>query len=369
MMARLRWKESKDVYKPSKKNLREFLEEKQQRLPDSSQRNIESLYREISSEPMTVFVERQAEAKLIHHLSIDRYNETGGVVVGEAYFCQKTRKHYTEIVGSIAATHTVGNAVHFQFTPECWSSIFRNQKQYYPGTTIVGWYHSHPNHGIFLSGTDLNTQRLSFNKIWQIAVVFDPQRREIGYFYSAEGKEIEPIYLGNSSASEELRWGEDPRQVQNREESPQEPREVQLPPVPASPQMPHRDRAILLQENSARSERNTEGERNEFPNRIVILLIIIALVALLPLSLLTILIDQISENYLQNTTPPQDQPAQPAPQLPPPPKTQPIESQTTESGQLESSESSESSESEATESETTESVTTESESQYQQTEP
>jgi proteasome lid subunit RPN8/RPN11 len=359
-MARLRWKESKDVYKPSQKNLREFLEDKQQRLPDSSQRNIESLYREISSEPMTVFVERQAEAQLIKHLSIDSYNETGGVVVGEAYFCPETRKHYTEIVGSIAATNTVGNAVHFQFTPECWSSIFRNQKQYYSGSTIVGWYHSHPNHGIFLSGTDLNTQRLSFNKIWQIAVVFDPQRREIGYFYSAEGKKIEPIYLDNSSASESVRWHEDPRRI-NREEKQPLQREAQLPPVPASQQGPHSNRAILPQEDADRREENIEPETNKVPNRIVILIIIIVLV-LIPFLLL--IMDKMSENNPQNTPTPKYQPAPQLPdppetqQLPDPPETQPTELQTTESEQLETQPS-----------EFPESETTELESQSQQAEP
>ncbi|NJL57944.1 hypothetical protein HC928_24580 [bacterium] len=54
--------------------------------------------------------------------------------------------------------------MHFRFTPECWQAILRIQKDQYPQTTIVGWYHSHPGHGIFLSGTDLNTQRLSFGK-------------------------------------------------------------------------------------------------------------------------------------------------------------------------------------------------------------
>lgn len=361
-MARLRWKESKDVYQPNQKNLKEFIQEKQERILEYS--NIESLYRQISYEPMTVFVERQAESKLIQHLSIDRYTETGGVVVGEAYFCPENGKHYTEIVGSIAATNTVGNAVHFQFTPECWSSIFRSQKQYYPGSTIVGWYHSHPGHGIFLSGTDINTQRLSFNKIWQIAVVFDPQRREIGYFYSAEGKKIEPIYLGNSSASESLRWHEDPRRIQNREEEQRLPREAQLPPVPASQQGSHTNRASLVQEDADRREENIEPETNKVPNRIVILIIIIALVlVLIPLSLLMV-IDKMSENNPQNTPTPKYQPAPQLPdppetqQLSDPPETQPTDSQTTESGQLETQPSG-----------FPESETTELESQSQQAEP
>lgn len=200
-MAKLKWRDSTDVYKPANRSLREFLQERKERLIeldakdlDAKDRKLETLYREISSNQMNVFVEPQSVDQLKNHLSIDPYNETGGVLVGQAYFCETTKTQYTEITGSIAAPYTIGNRVHFQFTPECWQSILANQKLYFPETTVVGWYHSHPGHGIFLSGTDLNTQRLSFKQIWQIAVVYDPLRKEIGFFYGADGKTIRPIY-------------------------------------------------------------------------------------------------------------------------------------------------------------------------------
>ncbi|NMG60029.1 hypothetical protein E1H12_16265 [Geitlerinema sp. P-1104] len=333
-MVKLRWKESKDVYQPTQKNLKKFIQEKQQLIFEYTK--FKSLYNQKLSQSMIVFVEREAESRLIQHLSVDCYTETGGIVVGKAYFCPETGRYYTEIVGSIAATHTVGNAVHFQFTPQCWSSILKNQKLYYPESTIVGWYHSHPGHGIFLSGTDLNTQRLSFSKIWQIAVVFDPQRREIGYFYGANGIRLEPIYLSNSSGSEPLKWYEDSQQTQPREEPPQSgTREVTLPPVP--PSQPVQNEITFLPPTPDRLERNTEREENSFQNRLLIFLVIV--VALPSLSLLTMLINEISENHPQNTPKPK---YQTEPKVPDPQATQettPIESQTPESDQLESSES------------------------------
>lgn len=194
-MATLKWRDSKDIYKPIKRPLLDFLRETQHRIVEPSYINIESLYRQLSVQHMSVFVQQEAVDQLIHHLSVDPYNETGGVLVGHGYWCPERRIHYTEIVGSIPASHTIGNRVHFQFTPECWQGILRIQKQDFLNTTIVGWYHSHPGHGIFLSGTDLNTQRLSFKQIWQIAVVYDSLRPEIGFFYGADGQRINPIYL------------------------------------------------------------------------------------------------------------------------------------------------------------------------------
>jgi proteasome lid subunit RPN8/RPN11 len=55
------------------------------------------------------------------------------------------------------------------------------------GATVVGWFHSHPGLGVFLSGTDLRTQRDCFGAEWQIAVVLDPQRREFGVFAGPDG--------------------------------------------------------------------------------------------------------------------------------------------------------------------------------------
>ncbi|AFZ15617.1 Mov34/MPN/PAD-1 family protein (plasmid) [Crinalium epipsammum PCC 9333] len=198
-MPKLQWRDSEDVYKPISRSLKEFLQENHNRIRHQNHRGIEALYKQLSNNRMSVFVEREAEDRLIEHLRIDPNNETGGVLVGQAYLCPDTKNHYTEIVGSIAAPYTVGNRVHFHFTPECWQAILSDQKEYFPRTTVVGWYHSHPGHGIFLSGTDLNTQRLCFKQIWQIAVVYDPLRQEIGYFYDADGRRVEAIYLQEMS--------------------------------------------------------------------------------------------------------------------------------------------------------------------------
>ncbi|GAB1545291.1 hypothetical protein NUACC21_79670 [Scytonema sp. NUACC21] len=199
-MSKLNWRDSEDVYKPINRPLKTFLQEKEILI----ELNIRQLYKTLCTKTMSVFVVKEAEDKLMKHLSFDPNNETGGILVGQAYFCQETQTRYTEIVGSIPAPYTVGNRVHFKFTPECWQEILRIQKQDFSNTTIVGWYHSHPGHGIFLSGTDLNTQRLSFKQIWQVATVYDPIQHKIGYFYGENGRIIENsclIYIKDKSSA------------------------------------------------------------------------------------------------------------------------------------------------------------------------
>ncbi len=41
---------------------------------------------------------------------------------------------------------------------------------------LVGWYHSHPRLGIFLSGTDVQNFRLYHSDAYQLAIVVDPSK-------------------------------------------------------------------------------------------------------------------------------------------------------------------------------------------------
>ena len=53
---------------------------------------------------------------------------------------------------------------------------------------IVGWYHSHPGHGCFLSEIDMDTQRRMFDRPWHSAIVIDPVQQEIAAFNTKAGK-------------------------------------------------------------------------------------------------------------------------------------------------------------------------------------
>ena len=47
---------------------------------------------------------------------------------------------------------------------------------------IVGWWHSHPSFGCFLSSTDLHTQEYFFPESYQVALVVDPINVEFKFF-------------------------------------------------------------------------------------------------------------------------------------------------------------------------------------------
>lgn len=68
------------------------------------------------------------------------------------------------------------------FTRETWDHMTRVVMARHPGQRIVGWYHSHPRFGIFLSAHDVAIQTTYFSQPWQVSYVFDPVQHERGLF-------------------------------------------------------------------------------------------------------------------------------------------------------------------------------------------
>jgi proteasome lid subunit RPN8/RPN11 len=49
------------------------------------------------------------------------------------------------------------------------------------GMLKVGWFHTHPGHGVFMSTTDRDNHSM-YNKPWQVALVLDPITMTSGFF-------------------------------------------------------------------------------------------------------------------------------------------------------------------------------------------
>jgi len=171
-------------------------------------------YQSFAHKNVQLFVAESAIHTLKSHLFQDISRETGGILVGNVSVDSQENIYYTEITGAITAPTTIGNRSTFRFTPNCWTAIFKEQKEFYPQTQIVGWYHSHPNFGVFLSGVDLETQHDCFNQPWHIAVVYDPIRDEIGFFSGAKGEKMK------SAANQPLQPRENSQSVNADEDEP-----------------------------------------------------------------------------------------------------------------------------------------------------
>jgi proteasome lid subunit RPN8/RPN11 len=71
---------------------------------------------------------------------------------------------------------------HVTFTQDTWEHIYKVKDKEYPDHRIVGWYHSHPGFGVFLSDHDTFIHNNFFSSPGQVAWVFDPHSDEEGCF-------------------------------------------------------------------------------------------------------------------------------------------------------------------------------------------
>lgn len=114
--------------------------------------------------------------------SLDR--EVAGVMIGQLPEKQPDGRYVVHIIDSIAAKYTVMQGASVTYTPESWRYMNDTLWERYPDETavMVGWYHTHPGFGIFLSGMDLFIHQNFFTQIWHVAYVLDPRARTSGFF-------------------------------------------------------------------------------------------------------------------------------------------------------------------------------------------
>jgi proteasome lid subunit RPN8/RPN11 len=111
--------------------------------------------------------------------------EVGGVLIGNVY--RDRVGPFLEITAAIAGEHTRNQGTQMTFTPETWAHVNRVKDQRYRDSLIVGWYHTHPRFGIFLSDMDKFIQRSHFQQPWTTAFVVDPIRQSEGFFVWNDG--------------------------------------------------------------------------------------------------------------------------------------------------------------------------------------
>lgn len=129
--------------------------------------------------------------------------EVGGVLVG------RLRDDGSPLVtGIVPALEAEGGRSRVTFTHDAWATIHATIDREHPGEEILGWYHSHPGFGIFLSEHDLFIHRNFFSRPEQIAIVVDPHAGSEGLFVWRGGEVVK--------AGEEptLRPGELPREME-----------------------------------------------------------------------------------------------------------------------------------------------------------
>ncbi len=138
--------------------------------------------------PFQVYFVRGVYDAILAHINETPHIESGGVLVGQAFRTPDRQTTFIVITAAIRQDSDNRSVGHFTVTPTEVQAARARLEADYPGYQVVGWYHSHPGHGVFLSGQDMTIVRSIYNASWHLALVIDPLKQIEGIFVGPEGK-------------------------------------------------------------------------------------------------------------------------------------------------------------------------------------
>lgn len=127
-----------------------------------------------------VFISEAAFDRAVARGDADTSREIGGVLVGQ--LLRDDSGPYLSITDTIDALHADEQGAEVTFTHATWTHIHEQMDKQFADSAVVGWYHTHPGFGIFLSDRDQFIHKSFFNVAHQVALVYDPKSKEHGVF-------------------------------------------------------------------------------------------------------------------------------------------------------------------------------------------
>lgn len=128
----------------------------------------------------------EAYESLRRHAHENTQVEICGILAGNP--AKDRQGPHLDILAAIRGEYAETKAGQVTFTHETWNHVQKVMAAEHPDLKVVGWYHSHPGYGLFLSPQDEFIHGQFFNLPWQVAFVIDPVAEEDGFFIWRQGK-------------------------------------------------------------------------------------------------------------------------------------------------------------------------------------
>jgi proteasome lid subunit RPN8/RPN11 len=131
--------------------------------------------------PTDVYVDLDTMLDMQHHAAEDTSVELGGVLLGYRG-TSDDGVPFVVINDSLRARHYKATRGSFKFTHETWADLNEQRASLPESTEFVGWYHTHPGWGVFLSDMDVFICDHFFSHQDDVALVIDPTSGDTGLF-------------------------------------------------------------------------------------------------------------------------------------------------------------------------------------------
>jgi len=148
-----------------------------------------------------VYISPDAHKRMQAHAAVSDEVELCGVLIGDVL--RDDQGCFLNISAIIEGEGANNYGSQVTFTHQTWSHINETKDKEYPQHKIVGWYHTHPGFGVFLSTMDSFIQENFFNQPYQVAIVLETKEKVEGCFAWMNGKAtpLRRYWVGNEEIS------------------------------------------------------------------------------------------------------------------------------------------------------------------------
>lgn len=129
--------------------------------------------------------------------------EVGGLLIGPKPVKQTNGRYLTSITDVIYAFHAKSSRGELTFTAASWAQMTRERVSRFPNMATVGWFHSHPDWGVFYSDYDISLHSGFFDLPFMVGLVLDPVRKQLDFFAWNLNQKISQVGFGLPA------WGRD----------------------------------------------------------------------------------------------------------------------------------------------------------------
>jgi proteasome lid subunit RPN8/RPN11 len=140
----------------------------------------------MSAKDLKIICPKEIMQKIEEHCFSETKVEVGGFLVGHR------KENITTVKHILKAKHASSKQSQLTFTNKTWESVWNELPGLGDDLELVGWFHSHPNFGVFLSDYDKFIQNQFFKDDGKITIVVDPIQGQRGWFYSTGG-DVHPM--------------------------------------------------------------------------------------------------------------------------------------------------------------------------------
>ena len=132
-------------------------------------------------EDKNIYISQETYKEIREFTKNKTVNESGGMLIGNVI--EEFGKTNIVIHGFVEAKYSEGTPTTLKFTHETWEYVHGEIDKKYENAQIVGWIHTDPDFGIFLSEYDKFIQQNFFKEDYQIAYVVDPIQHIEGFYF------------------------------------------------------------------------------------------------------------------------------------------------------------------------------------------